>query len=333
LTRQAALQFQAAQLSAHLGWPRQRLEVMPERSPLWDHPEELEAFKEYSFKAHDMPFRKSKSRAAALSPEQLRKFDANGFLIGLPILDPQELECACKEFEDLLSSRIDRAPSDDAKFRSAHTMSRPLHQDLVHRLAKHHRVVSIVEEILGPHFVCWSAHLFCKLPGDPTEQPWHQDAGFWPLSQSRALTLWIAFDDVDQANASVRFVEGSHRLGRLLWQPTDAVHHLLSQQIPDVDLLGRSVNVELLAGQASVHCDLTVHSSTGNSSRRRRAGIALRFVSADAQCLGPMINGYKMNAGCILPKGQASDPTGHWKSLRRRPGSRGTKLPKAPAAA
>merc|ERR1712224_627324 len=116
------------------------------------------------------------------------------------------------------------------------------------------------------------------------------------------------------------FIEGSHRLGRLPWQPTDAEHHLLTQQIPDVDLLGRAVHVELLAGHASVHCDLTVHGSCGNSSNRRRAGLALRYVSADAECLGPMINGYRMNAGCILPKGPSSDPSGHWKSLRRRPG-------------
>lgn len=212
-------------------------------------------------------------------------------------------------------------------------MSRPLHQDLVARLATHKRVVAVAEEILGPHCVCWSAHLFCKLPGDPTEQPWHQDAGFWPLSRSRALTVWIAFDHVDKENASVRFIEGSHKLGRLLWQPTDAAHHLLTQQIPDVDLLGRAVHVELLAGQASVHSDLTAHNSMGNSSSRRRAGIALRFVGADAQCLGPMINGYQMNVGCILPKGQASDPSGHWKALKRRSGKRGPKLPKAPAAA
>merc|ERR1712071_197792 len=105
-----------------------------------------------------------------------------------------------------------------------------------------------------------------------------------------------------------------------------AAHHLLTQEIPDVDLLGRSTHVELLAGQATVHLDLTVHGSSGNASTKRRAGLALRFVSADAECLGPMINGYRMNVGCILPRGPASDPNSHWKQLRRRPG--GTRAPR-----
>ena len=97
---------------------------------------------------------------------------------------------------------MDRAETEEAKFRSAHTLSRPLHQSLVAWLVAHERVIAVVEAVLGPRFVCWSAHLFCKLPGDPTEQPWHQDAGFWPLTQSRALTLWLAFDDVDAENAA-----------------------------------------------------------------------------------------------------------------------------------
>eukprot|EP00435_Cladocopium_sp_Y103_P026187 s4332_g6.t1 len=174
----------------------------------------------------------------------------------------------------------------------------------------------------SPHFCCWSAHLFCKLPGDPTAQPWHQDAGFWPLSESRAVTLWLAFDDTDEVNGAVRFVKGSHRLGRLPWQPTSANRHLLTQEIPDVDLLGEEVCAALTAGRASIHSDLTVHGSPGNFSERRRAGLALRFVGCDASCLGAMINGYEMNRAVILPKGPKSDPRGHWRSLKRRSGAR-----------
>eukprot|EP00927_Polykrikos_kofoidii_P061035 TRINITY_DN55926_c0_g1_i1.p1 TRINITY_DN55926_c0_g1~~TRINITY_DN55926_c0_g1_i1.p1 ORF type:complete len:509 (-),score=72.48 TRINITY_DN55926_c0_g1_i1:176-1702(-) len=338
----AAVDFQRRALFSLLGWPRQPIDEEPCRSPTWDHPKEFESAKEYSFreafsKLHEQTVencaegkkiicsrKKRKTvefvRSTALSPEELQRYDEDGFVIGVPIIEGNELENIRRQFNELLSTRTDGAPSDDAKFRSAHTLTRPLHQAVVARLAKHERVLAVVEDILGPRFVCWSAHLFCKLPGDPTEQPWHQDAGFWPLSQSRALTLWLAMDDVDDENASVSFIKGSHRLGRLPWRQTNAVHHLLTQQIPDVDLLGRCVPVRMRAGEASVHSDLTVHGSAGNKSCRRRAGLALRFVGADAECLGPMINGYKMNGGCILPKGAASDPKGHWRALRRRPG-------------
>lgn len=326
-TQDEAMRFQAAQLKEHLEWPRKIADAKIERDPLWDHPEELEPQKEYSFRGpltaggrHSAPSPVAVGGGRSLSVEQLKDFEAKGFLLGLPVLGPEELAGVRAEFDELLQGRVGQAPSEEARFRAAHTLSRPLHQDLVAKLVHHERTLHIVEDLLGPHFVCWSAHLFCKLPGDPTQQPWHQDAGFWPLSASRALTLWLAFDDTDAANAAVSFVAGSHRLGRLPWQRTSSKHHLLTQEIPDVDLLGPVVPSRLRAGEASVHCDLTVHGSPGNFSGRRRAGLALRFVAADADCLGPMINGYRMNNGCILPKGKASDPRGHWKALRRRPG-------------
>lgn len=362
--REEALAFQASRLRACVGWPRRPFDAdeagassVVERDPLWDHPEELEPLKEYSFLLP--PSARARQCAdggnsggtfggsggggksgrsegdgvnRALSMEQVDSFEVRGFLLGLPVLEPAELERACTDFDLLLNERTHRCPSDDAKFRAAHTLSRPLHQDLVARLAQHEQVLAIVEDILGPRFVCWSAHLFCKLPGDPTQQPWHQDAGFWPLSASRALTLWLALDDVDASNAGVTFVEGSHRLGRLPWQRTAATHCLLTQEIPDVDLLGRAVPSVLRAGEASVHCDLTVHGSAGNTSTRRRAGIALRFVATDADCLGPMINGYRMNGGCILPRGRASDPRGHWKALKRRGGDNTARAARKAAA-
>jgi len=342
-SREAAVAFQLERVSALLSWPRKPLTPEPERSPTWDHPEELEGLKQYTFRLSSTDVHRKLrdgggkscspiSGHIALSKEDIKKFEMQGFLLGIPVLDSSEVLAARRDFDDLLAERTERAPDMDSRFRAAHTLARPLHQDLVYRMATHRRVVAIVEEILGPRFCCWSAHLFCKLPGDPTSQPWHQDAGFWPLSESRALTLWLAFDDVDESNAAVSFVEGSHRLGRLPWQPTSAARHLLTQEIPDVDLLGARVPSRLRAGEASVHCDLTVHGSPGNTSQRRRAGLALRFVATDATCLGAMINGYQMNKACILPKGSRSDPRGHWRALKKRSGNRPPRSKVQPAS-
>lgn len=314
--REEALEFQLQQLQARFAWPREALQPVVERSPIWDHPEELEPLKQYTFREV------SRSAGKALDVAQLDAYREDGFLLNLPVLLGEALATAREDFNQLLLERTERAADEDAKFRAAHTLARPLHQDLVQRLARHERVLHIVEDILGPHFCCWSAHLFCKLPADPTSQPWHQDAGFWPLSESRAVTLWLAFDDTDEMNGAVRFVKGSHRLGRLPWKPTSANRHLLTQEIPDVDLLGEEVCATLAAGHASIHSDLTVHGSPGNFSERRRAGLPLRFVGCDASCLGAMINGYEMNRAVILPKGPKSDPRGHWRSLKRRSGAR-----------
>ena len=223
--REEAVEFQLQQLRALRAWPREAVQATPaERSPIWDHPEELEPLKQYTFR--DVT---RQSRGKALDVSQLEAYREDGFLLNLPVLTGNCLEEARQDFDNLVLERTERASDRDSQFRAAHTLARPLHQDLVQRLATHERVLAIVEDILGPQFCCWSAHLFCKLPGDPTAQPWHQDAGFWPLSESRAVTLWVAFDDTDDVNGAVRFLRGSHRLGRLPWQPTSASRHLFPQ--------------------------------------------------------------------------------------------------------
>ena len=311
-SREEAEAYQAAMLKKHVGWPKAPLTEQVERSDLFDHAEDLEALKEYVFRdtAVSGPGR-------FLRLDQLQQFDEDGFLVGLPVLQEAELPQVQEAFERLLASRVDRITSEELRFRAAHTMPRPLHQELVTLLMGNENIAHVVEDILGPRYVCWSAHLFCKLPGDPTVQPFHQDAGFWPLSQSRALTVWVALDDVDEDNAGLVFIRGSHRCGRLGWRRTAASHFLLPQEIPDADCLGPRVIAALRAGEASVHSDLTMHHSPSNTSSRRRAGIALRFVQADARCLGPMLNGYVMNAGCTLPKGRQVEG-GHWKVTRIR---------------
>ncbi|CAE7692822.1 Phyh [Symbiodinium pilosum] len=329
-TREEALAFQLEQLQEKLSWPRQAVNLKPQRSPMWDHPEELELQKQYTFR--DVALARQRSgvddtEGQALTTAQLEAYRDRGFLLGLPILDGDDLASAQEQFDEMVAERTDRAPDAESRFRAAHTLGRPLHQALVQRMANDPKVLAIVQDILGPQFCCWSAHLFCKLPGDPTSQPWHQDAGFWPLSESRAITLWLAFDDVDESNAAVHFIEGSHRYGRLPWKETSASHHLLTQEIPDVDLMGVAVPQRLRAGEASLHSDLTVHGSLGNDSERRRAGLALRFVGCDATCLGAMLNGYKMNSACILPRGKHSDPRGHWKSLKKRSGNERRRRP------
>eukprot|EP00929_Paragymnodinium_shiwhaense_P049109 TRINITY_DN24794_c0_g1_i1.p1 TRINITY_DN24794_c0_g1~~TRINITY_DN24794_c0_g1_i1.p1 ORF type:complete len:427 (+),score=91.32 TRINITY_DN24794_c0_g1_i1:113-1393(+) len=314
-SRSAAELYKERMLKETLDWPKQPLGHV-ERSTLFDHGEDLEERKEYVFR--EVACNHGQGGGNLLSSHELQLFDEQGYLVGLPVLNDTELEAARSSFDRLLASRVDHVGSEELKFRAAHTMPRPLHQELVGLLVENRRILDVVEDILGPRFVCWSAHLFCKLPGDPTVQPFHQDAGFWPLSQSRALTVWVALDDVDEANAGLVFVKGSHRCGKLGWRRTDAQHFLLPQEIPDPDVLGPRVVASLSAGECSVHSDLTMHYSPPNTSTRRRAGLALRFVQADTECLGPMLNGYQMNAGCILPKGQRSDRTGHWKATRRK---------------
>ena len=64
------------------------------------------------------------------------------------------------------------------------------------------------------------------------------------------------------------------------------------------------LDVELKAGEISIHNDLLLHGSEANHSDRRRCGLTLRYCAADVRAhLG-------WNAKGVIVSGH--DPEGHW---------------------
>jgi len=53
--------------------------------------------------------------------------------------------------------------------------------------------------------------------------------------------------------------------------------------VENAERFGRPVDVELKAGEISMHSDLLLHGSNANQSRRRRCGLTLRYCAADVQ--------------------------------------------------
>ena len=130
----------------------------------------------------------------------------------------------------------------------------------------------------------WGSHFFCKMPGDGKTVAWHQDASYWPLTPSKAVTVWLAIDDADRGNACMRFIPGTHVLGHLTYPLSEQDEaNVLNQTVPDIEKYGDPVYVELKAGEASVHTDLLLHGSEANTSTRRRCGLTLRYTPADVR--------------------------------------------------
>ncbi|MGH1487799.1 MAG: phytanoyl-CoA dioxygenase family protein [Acidimicrobiales bacterium] len=215
-----------------------------------------------------------------LSPTQIEEFNRDGFLSPLPCLDQREA-AELRSYMDDLIDEVVRA--DDRRnaysINNYHRVCRPLH-DLVLNPA----VVDYATDILGSQAVCWSTHAFCKLPNDGMEVPLHQDANYWPFTPTKSVTLWLAIDDVDDDNAAMHFVAGSHRRGPLPHEELalDGSVVLNRRAEGHERYTDRFVNT-LKAGEVSLHTDLLLHGSRANTSDRRRCGITLRFVAADVR--------------------------------------------------
>ena len=143
------------------------------------------------------------------------------------------------------------------------------------------------------------------MPGDGKRVSWHQDSSYWPLTPSKAVTAWLAIDDATVENACMRFIPGSHRFGHLTYTLSENDEaNVLNQTVPDVERLGEPVNVELKAGEISIHSDLLLHGSEANQSNRRRCGLTLRYCPADVRA------GLGWNAKGVIVSG--TDESGHW---------------------
>lgn len=239
-----------------------------------------------------------------LSREQLAAFNRDGYIKGMRVFSTEEIAEHRRYFDELLAQVL-ASGGDAYSISTAH-----LKYARVYDLLTHPRVVAIVKDLLGENVVGWGSHYFCKLPGDGKRTAWHQDASYWPLTPSKAVTVWLAIDDADRANACMRYLPGTHHHGHLTYQLSeDDEDNVLNQTIPDVERFGAPVDVELKAGEVSIHSDLLLHGSEKNESPRRRCGLTLRYCPVDVRAhLG-------WNAKGVVVSG--TDPDQHWANPAR----------------
>jgi non-heme Fe2+,alpha-ketoglutarate-dependent halogenase len=238
-----------------------------------------------------------------LTAEQIEAFNRDGFLSGIRIFDAGEIAGIRRYFDDLLLRTV-AAGGDSYSISTAH-----LSHGRVYDLLADARIVAYVKDLLGENAIGWGSHFFCKMPGDGKRVSWHQDASYWPLTPSKAVTVWLAIDDADTENACVRFIPGSHWLGHLTYTLTENDGADVLNQVVDVRQLGAPFDNQLRAGEISLHSDLLVHGSEANSSARRRCGLTLRYCPAEVRAeLGWNAKGVVVS-GC--------DPAGHWANPAR----------------
>lgn len=241
-----------------------------------------------------------------LTTHQVSHFNEQGYVTRIRIFDDAEIT-AIREYFDTLLAKVMEQGGDSYSISSAHLKYGP-----VHDLMTNPKIVAAVCDLLGSNVVGWGAHFFCKLPGDGKAVAWHQDSSYWPLTPTKAATVWLAIDDADRENGCMQFIAGSHHHGHLTYRPSDShEHNVLNQTIDNPEQYGTVVDNPLDAGEISLHSDLLLHGSQANNSNRRRCALTLRYAAADVTAhLG-------WNEKGVLVAGEDKD--GKWAN-RERPG-------------
>ncbi len=242
-----------------------------------------------------------------LSRADIEQFNREGYLNGLTAYSTHEIADIRHYFDQLLK-KVVAAGGDSYSISSAH-----LKYGRVWDILTNPTLVAHVRDLLGENVIGWGSHFFCKMPGDGKSVAWHQDASYWPLTPSKAVTVWLAIDDADVENACMRFISGSHHFGHQTFRSSDSrEHNVLNQTVENAEQYGTVVDDCLKAGQFSMHSDLLLHGSEANTSTRRRCGLTLRYAAAEVRAY------LDWNQKGVWVAG--SDPTGHWAN-RQRPES------------
>jgi hypothetical protein len=239
-----------------------------------------------------------------LTKEQVATFNREGYLTKMRIFSTEEMTEIRRYFDDLLARTL-AAGGNSYSIATAHLRYGP-----VYDLLTDPRIVARVKDLLGENVVAWGSHFFCKMPGDGKRVSWHQDSSYWPLTPSKAVTAWLAIDDASVENACMRFIPRTHHLGHLTYTLSENDNaNVLNQTVEGAENLGQPVDVELQAGEISIHSDLLLHGSEANESNRRRCGLTLRYCPVDVRAeLG-------WNAKGVIVSGR--DDSGHWANPTR----------------
>ena len=208
-----------------------------------------------------------------LTEDQVAGFRRDGYLFPLSVLSGAEAAGYYTEFQ-LIESQCGGKISGGVRYKP-HILL-PFLNDLI----RNSKILDAVEDIIGPNILCWASSFFNKDARDPSYVSWHQDSTYWGLSEPEVVTAWVALTPSKIGNGCTQVIPGTHTIDQVGHRDTNAEHNLLSRgQEVEVDVdESKAVDLELNAGEISLHHVRLIHGSPPNPSDQRRIGYAIRYI-------------------------------------------------------
>jgi len=222
----------------------------------------------------------------ALTAQQSEQYWDDGFLFPLTVFsegEAAEIRADLEQIEqDWLAADLP-LPLNTYKRVNAHLVI-----PLAAKIALDPRVLDVVEGVLGPDIMVWSAEFFIKEAHTDHVVGMHQDLTYWGMGETPdQVTAWIALSPATVESGCMDFVRGSQKNPILPHTDTYSDTNLLSRgQEVAVDVAEQDkTHIELAPGQMSLHHGLTIHGSGPNRSDDRRIGLAIRYLNPNAKQL------------------------------------------------
>lgn len=209
-----------------------------------------------------------------------KSFDENGYISIPGFLNGEEIDRLNMRLESFIRDVVPTMPSKHVFYEDKNDPSTLKQmQDLFSydphflQLLEGSKFKRIAEVLLEDKVKGKEVEFFNKPPriGKPT--PPHQDNYYFNLKPAKAVTMWMALEDIDMENGCLYYVKGSHLKGL---RPHGRTRTLgFSRSITDFGEkdVANEIAFPVKAGDLLVHHSLTIHRADGNnsSSRSRRA--------------------------------------------------------------
>ncbi|MFN0164604.1 MAG: phytanoyl-CoA dioxygenase family protein [Burkholderiales bacterium] len=154
--------------------------------------------------------------------------------------------------------------------------------DWADRLSHEAALLDAIESLIGPDILLWSSGVFWKSPHSGSYVSWHQDATNYELDDAdHVVRAWLSLTPSSEANGTMKFLPGGHRLGAIAHVDRMAEGELLSRG-ETIDLAideSRAVPVVVDAGEVSFHHLHTPHASGPNGSEHPRVNYVMTFIA------------------------------------------------------
>jgi chlorinating enzyme len=227
--------------------------------------------------------RSSAARTAPLRPEQVERYDRDGYVV--PDFRLSEEETG--RLRALLYRLVEENPRWASHTNSPHvpgsgTMGVKSFPGWM-EFCEHPAILDMVEQLVGPDIILWGTSTFYKKASKGAATPWHRDTVNMMISPPAATLVWIAATEARIDNGCLRFISGSNN------SPTVGEHHEWKIDTADGYESGieidrkeydanKAVDVELEPGQMVIFNAHTIHGSRPNQGTRDRASFTLRYM-------------------------------------------------------
>jgi len=204
-----------------------------------------------------------------------KEYDEKGYVIARNAIDADLAQETVDHVHWLIKKHPDLRPE-----RLHHNLL--ANDPFMHRLVGDDRLLDIAEQFIGPNIALFAAHYIAKKPETGQAVQWHQDGSYWPLEPMEVTTLWVAGTDSTIENGCMRVLPGTqnnHLLKRRELMELDTEKYVLGVGIrPDQIDESDAVDLELKAGDISIHNPNIIHGSNANTSDKWRVGLTLRYI-------------------------------------------------------